>query len=265
MLGTLLALLLPALLAAQACPSGGRSAVTASRVVVAADAAAALVTSVADWRDSGPAHGWRWFPSRDVRAQLGDVTAPLHVVGSFRLADGMRRLLEAQCMPTAEAWRWALAYGAAVGVAKEVVDGWYGGATPADLALNGVGLGLAVLHARSTASQAVLPVIGLDPGALRDGRGSGALSGWLTVTPGRLSTDGDRARGVLSMLRLGFGRRLAADGREQWLVGLDLDVAGLPLEGEGWRAALSVLRHVRLPGPALVIDDAGVRGVLVAW
>jgi hypothetical protein len=56
-----------------------------------------------------------------------------------------------------------------------------------------------------------------------------------------------------------------ADGRSQLLVGLDLDPAGLPIESARWRPVLEALRAVRWPGPTLVIENGGVRGLVVGW
>ncbi|NNF59446.1 MAG: DUF2279 domain-containing protein [Rhodothermaceae bacterium] len=151
----------------------------------------------------------------------------------------------------------------------EVLDGFDLGVgfSPPDLGANAVGAGLVVAQALVPPLEAVdlklsyWPSDGNTCDASCDYEGQTA---WLTVNPHRLAPVS--ARDVLPPwlnLAVGYGAR---DGDVRFgfdesvvYLGLDLELAGLPIRGKVWEALVPWLRMIHLPAPALRLSpDVGV-------
>ena len=151
----------------------------------------------------------------------------------------------------------------------EVLDGFDRGVgfSPPDLGANALGAGLVIAQAYVPPFEAVdlklsyWPSEGNFCDASCDYEGQTA---WLTINPHRLAPAS--AKDVLPPwlnLAVGYGAREGdvRVGFEESVVylGLDLELAGLPIRGKVWEALVPWLRMIHLPAPSLRLSpDVGV-------
>ncbi|MDX1420958.1 MAG: DUF2279 domain-containing protein [Rubricoccaceae bacterium] len=216
---------------------------------------------------------YEWVRRRHLTPRAVDPFAVTYDWGYARWADKLGHAFSTgvQAQLWAAGYRWAghegrsaAALGAATAFAGmlyyEVLDGFDRGVgfSPPDLAANAVGAGLVAARAHVPALDAVhlkwaYWPSGDDCDATCDYEGQ---TTWLAVNPHRLAPEA--ARPFLPPwlnVAAGYGAR-EGDVRTGYAehvvyLGLDLEPAGLPIQGPVWDALVPILRHVRVPAPAL--------------
>lgn len=224
--------------------------------------------------------GFEWVRRRHLEPRP---VAPFEVEydwGYARWADKLGHAFSTgvQAEAWATAYRWAghpektaAGLGAATGFAGmlwyEVLDGYDRGVgfSPPDLAANAVGAGLAAARAHVPTLDAVRLKwsywpSGADCDASCDYEGQ---TMWLALNPRALAPDAaKRLFPPWLNLAVGYGAREGdvQTGFAESVVylGLDLEPAGLPIEGRVWDALVPWLRLVHFPAPALRLSpDVG--------
>jgi hypothetical protein len=163
---------------------------------------------------------------------------------------------------------WALA----VGVSKEVADGWYTGFSSVDLAVDAAGVGCALAQAHVPVLRYVTPTFSISSNAVRrlsSARGVmtdyANQTAWLSANVHEL-LPASAARLWPAAMRLSAGRRRAGvTSGSQYVVGLDLDAEYLPGSNPTWMKVKSALHHVRIPSPAIVIGSNGTKAFGLYW
>ncbi|MGQ0649207.1 MAG: DUF2279 domain-containing protein [Gemmatimonadaceae bacterium] len=265
LLGPAILAVRPSVAPAQAtCKSGGgfgREAVLTATSVAIVSAELAQMQRSTGWTTSDLA----------TSVVVADPSSHLHAFGSYAIASGVAASARARCVsPMRAAWMGA-AYSAAIGVAKEIADGYYEGFSSADLAVDGAGIALAVAPAYAPALRHVTPALSYDPRRRHVGGAGGLLTNypaqtfWLSADVDSLFEAAGRSEWPRG-LRVSLGRRAYQDHRtDEYVLGLDLSAAELTKGIRPLRTAAPFLRRVRLPGPALVLRDGRVRGVAIYW
>lgn len=248
--------------AQDACRTGGRWT-TLGGATAASVGVTALQKSTARRAD-----GFSIAMPRRGLSEWNDVQTPLHVIASHQLARMGARALQGCASGTTAIWRGA-AFSAAIGVAKEVVDGYYDGFNPADLVADGAGIGLAVAQAYAPRLEGLafsfsLTGIGTTrtPNGTRLGAPGHAV--WLSASPDQL-LPAIVGRRWPAAVRLSAGRRFAQSptGAPEYVMTLDLDASRLLPVRHGTARAL--VRGVHLPAPGLIVAP-GQRGRLgLVW
>lgn len=247
---------------AAACRTGGRWT-TLGGATAASVGVTALQKSTARRGD-----GFTFATPRRGLSEWNDVQTPLHVIASHQLARMGARALQGCASPTTAIWRGA-AFSAGIGVAKEVVDGYYDGFNVADLVADGAGIGLAVAQAYAPRLEGLsfsfsLSGIGTTrtPNGTRLGAPGHAV--WLSALPSEL-LPARLGRHWPAAARISAGRRIAqaTAGGPEYVMTLDLDASRLlPVTHATTR---SLLRSVHLPAPGLILAP-GQRGRLgLVW
>lgn len=210
---------------------------------------------------------WRFQSLAGTRAAIADPSSHLHGYGSYYLTDGAAGLLRARCMSPRRVAAMAASYGVAVGVLKEVADGYYTGFSVADLAVDFMGVGYSVAQQAMPAMRHVLPTFSVAPAALRERdvvTNYGAQTFWLSTDVEGMLPASARAYWP-APVRVSIGRRAFQGAeRDRIVLGLDLNSARLPGNHPAWRAVKSTLAKYRLPGPAIELSPR-VRAVGLYW
>jgi len=246
------------------------ASITVSRVGLQA-AAAAIATGIeyGSMRHEG---AWHMAQEPNRAAVLADPSSHLHGLGSYHMA---RNLGGMGCL-SATSRRLGALRGAgaalALGVAKEVSDGWYNGFSRVDLAVDAMGAGYAVAQAYVPALRHLTPTFSVAPAAFTGAQGMrGALTNYANQTVWLSASVHDMlptslAKAWPAPVRVSLGRRAYGHGAtSDYVLGLDLDAERLPGSNPVWRRVKHVLHEVRLPGPALVMRADGVRSVGLYW
>lgn len=137
----------------------------------------------------------------------------------------------------------------------EVLDGFgpHWGFSPSDALANTLGAAFVYGQTRSPTLAAFDLRLAYRPsgqGGRRLTADHAGMTWWVAANPRALGAGTPSWLGVA----LGYGARPGPDGRlteAEVLVGLDLDLRGLPLDHPLWNALTEVLRHVRLPAPGV--------------
>src|SRR5690606_24845542 len=143
----------------------------------------------------------------------------------------------------------------------EVLDGFgpQWGFSPGDLVFNTLGVFFAAAQADDPAFDAFFLKWSYWPSGWEGKNPIDDYAGqtyWLTANPHRLAPDAAR-RYLPPWLNLAVGYGARDRDERDFLttslvyVGLDLEPAGLPFRGKVWDALVPILRHVRIPGPAV--------------
>lgn len=191
-------------------------------------------------------------------ALWNDSQTPLHTFVSYELTKVGAATLGRCVSPASAAWRGA-AYSAAIGLAKEVADGYYTGFNSGDLAADAAGIGLAIAQAyvpRLESATLTVSLAGLGTQATTHGQrvGTAGHALWLSVAPKSL-LPAAAARVWPRAVRMSLGRRVTRefDGPPEYALTMDLDAAAM-LPGTGSLHGLrSALRTLHLPAPGLIV------------
>ncbi len=215
---------------------------------------------------------WRMADQRASMQILADPSSHLHAYGSYHLA---RTAVHAGCADRVSrihaAWKGAGA-SLAIGVAKEVSDGYYTGFSTIDLGVDAIGAGYAVAQAYLPVLEHITPSFSVTPRAFHGERGPrGALTAyahqtvWLSASVHDLLPSAV-AKAWPSPVRVSVGRRAFGGATpSEYVVGLDLDAARLPGSNPAWVKVKNFLHSVRLPGPALVMSANGTKSFGLYW
>ena len=236
-----------------------------------ASAAAASLVTGAELRGMTRTGTWHVMEQGNARAIAADPSSHLHALGSYHLARIGAEAF-ARCQSGDRAAVSGAVWSIAVGVTKEIVDGWYTGFSTVDLAVDAIGVGYAVAQHHVPVLRNVTPTISLAPRAFRSMQAArGAATDYANQTVW-LSTN---VRGVLpasaarvwpAAARLSVGRRATGGTNpSEYVIGLDLDANALPGSHPAWMRVKRALHNVRLPGPAIVMTSTGTRTVGLYW
>jgi len=250
--------------------SACKSATTASRIG-AQVAVSALATGL-EYQSMVRGSTWRMADESAPMTIVADPSSHLHAFGSYHLA---RTAVLATCADRASrvnaAWKSA-GVSLAIGTMKEVADGYYNGFSPIDLGVDAVGAGYAVAQAYFSVLEKITPSFSVAPRAFLNRRGPrGALVDYANQTVWLSANVHDllptRAANAWPLpIRLSVGRRAFGGATpSEYVVGLDLDAERLPGNNPAWVRVKSILRSVRLPGPALVMSGNGTKAFGLYW
>ena len=263
-----------ALSASEECRSQRRSA----HVTLGTASSIAVAATTMELKGIQRESGWRIAKEPDRSAVFVDPSSHLHALGTYYLAkSAASSFVAVACgeQGSRRSMQHAALKGAAVamtiGVAKEVVDGWYNGFSSVDLAVDGLGAGFAVAQSYIEPLRHVTPSISVAPGALSN---SGARRAafdyahqtmWLSANVHEMLPS-SVSKAWPAAVRLSAGRRAQSGGvANEFIVGLDLDAAALPGNNAHWVKVKRALHNVRLPGPAIVMSGNGTKAVGLYW
>lgn len=258
---------------AQSIPTGADCAVAVTALRVATQATVAAVVTGVEYREMARQGGWHMAREIDRSAAAANPSSHLHALGSYHMS---RNLSTNSCASRSALGRSAVrgaAMSLAIGVAKEVADGWYNGFSTTDLAVDALGAGYPVAQAYVPALRHVTPAFSMAPRAFRSRGGPAAAltdyahqTLWLSANVQAL-LPASASSAWPSMVRVSMGRR-AYDQQgvpSEYVLGLDVDAAQLPGSHPAWVRIKQLLHNVRLPGPALVMSANGTRVVGLYW
>jgi hypothetical protein len=233
-----------------------RSCAPIGWVNAAATTGASAGITMLQKRNARRADGWAMGAPVTGLGEWNDAQTPLHIIASHQLARVGARAFGGCASRTTAAWRGA-AFSAAIGVAKEVVDGFYDGFNPADLVADGAGIGLAVAQAYAPRLESLSFTVSLSglatartPRGTRFGAPGHAT--WLSASPDGL-LPAQIARRWPAAARVSAGRRIGqiATNPPEYVFTLDLDASRvIPLSNGTLR---SLLRGVHLPAPGVIV------------
>jgi hypothetical protein len=244
------------------------SAVRGTLVASAALSAAATGVELQGMTRTG---SWHTMDQGDAMQIAADPSSHLHALGSYHLARSATSAF-AGCQGRSRAALSGAAWALAVGVSKEIVDGWYTGFSTVDLAVDAAGVGYALAQTHVPALRHITPTFSVSPRALRSlSSARGAMTdyanqtAWLSANVHELLPS--KVAGIWpSAMRLSVGRRTAGGATgSQYIVGLDLDAERLPGTNPTWMRLKSALHHARLPGPAIVMGSGGTKAFGLYW
>lgn len=253
---------------------GGERAASCPATVMPSLAASAATASLAVGAELGGmtrTGRWQVMQQDNPGAIAADPSSHLHALGSYHLARVGAHAFT-RCQSASRAAVSGAVWSIAVGVTKEIADGWYTGFSTVDLAVDALGAGYALAQQRLPVLQHVTPTISLAPQALRSMRAArGATTDYANQTVW-LSTNvrqvlpGSAGQWWPAAARLSAGRRaMGGSVPSEYVVGIDLDPTALPGTHPGWMRVKRALRNVRLPGPAIVMSRSGTRAVGLYW
>ena len=250
--------------AAGSCPGAVSGTLATSATV------SAVATGV-ELQDMSRTGSWHVMKQPDPMRIAADPSSHLHALGSYHLARTAASAF-AGCQGAMRAAASGAVWALAVGVSKEVVDGWYTGFSTVDLAVDAAGVGYALAQTAVPVLRHITPTFSLSPRALRSlASASGAMTDygnqtvWLSANVHELLPTA-AARAWPAAMRLSVGRRTAGGtAGSQYIIGVDLDAVYLPGSNARWMRVKAALHHVRLPGPALVVGSNGTKAFGLYW
>lgn len=252
-------------------PTASASCARAVRGTLTGSAALSAVATGVEFQEMTRTGTWHVMEQPDPMRIAADPSSHLHALGSYHLARVATSAF-AGCGSARRAAASGAAWALAVGVTKEIADGWYTGFSTVDLAVDAAGVGYAFAQAHVPVLRHVTPTFSVSPRAVRSLSGArgvmtdyGNQTAWLSANVHEL-LPASAARVWPAAMRLSMGRRTAgvATG-SQYIVGIDLDARYLPGTNPTWMRVKSALHHVRLPGPAIVMGSNGTKAFGLYW
>ena len=240
------------------------------RVTASGFAGAAMAVTAAQKVGANRSEAWTVAPGANAAELWNDSQTPAHLFASYQLTRvGMHAF--GACRTRGAAVLRGVAYSTAIGVAKEVVDGYYTGFNAGDLAVNGVGIGLAVAQAyvpqlesaSLTVSLAGLHAVQTPRGRRLGGEGHAM---WLSLSP-RALLPGAVARRWPAPVRMSLGRRTPASitGAPEYAVTLDLDASALLPRSRRNSGIANALRAIHLPSPGVIMASGRQPRYALVW
>lgn len=216
------------------------------------------------------ATAWTIAATPSASAEWNDSQTPAHIFASYELAKVGASAFGRCASPVGAAWR-GVAYSAAIGVAKEVADGFYDGFNAADLVADGTGLGLALAQAylpRLASTTLTISTTGLKPVHTVHGQrfGGPGHAMWLSLKPHDILPAALGSKWP-SPLRVSIGRRAPStlNGAPEYAATLDLDASELIGKSGRLRGLTSALRSVHLPAPGVIVGSGQRARFALVW